>query len=260
MQLNIQVFEQPKKESLKSENPKLRITSRDLAIFEFLLEMKFATVEELHSRFFKNTRDGNTSESLWWARERLQELRREDLIQATTLLTDRRNYFLPTIKSYRLLSRKFPEREFPRPLAKIELNTFEHDYKVLQMRLYLESHGMIKSWISERQLQVGRESRAFTHRDAIPDGIYTLKNDEEFIFELEISLKSLKRYRAKIKRFVEDLRSSGADKRKRTVLFVCAKESVLQILKNETRIYGELFKVQSITEFFQSHNFNQQGK
>ena len=55
-----------------------RMTSRDLDILEFILEMKFSTIEDIHSNFFKFTKDGEQSSCLRWARERVSNLVRSE--------------------------------------------------------------------------------------------------------------------------------------------------------------------------------------
>ena len=49
----------PQQKLIQKEN--FRLTARDLDIIEFVLEMKFSTIEDIHSKFFKYTKQGEKS-------------------------------------------------------------------------------------------------------------------------------------------------------------------------------------------------------
>lgn len=69
-------------------------------------------------------------------------------------------------------------------------------------------------------------------------------------FELEIARKSKSRYQEKVKKYVSVIRSSDETKRKfQSVLFVCPRNTVRDLLANETKIYGKLLRVLTMQEF-----------
>lgn len=68
---------------------------------------------------------------------------------------------------------------------------------------------------------------------------------------IEIAVKAKSRYQDKIKKYVQLMRSANMQHKVfDRVQFVCAKETVAKFLIKETRIYGELFEVVTIDEFF----------
>ena len=69
-----------------------RLTDRELDILEFVLEMKFSTLEELHAKFFKVTKWGSTSNSLIWARQRIFQLVKSEFVQILTEVCSRPLY------------------------------------------------------------------------------------------------------------------------------------------------------------------------
>ena len=80
----------------------VRITSRDLEILEFILSMKFSSIEDIHLKFFKVTRSGEESTSLRWARERVNSLKDKGFVQTLNNVCNK-SLFLITKKGYQFL-------------------------------------------------------------------------------------------------------------------------------------------------------------
>lgn len=76
---------------------KVFLTTRDLAIISYVCEMKFAGLEDLHFKFFRTLKNGNESNSLWWARERLTALEKDGFIERKYAFDERVSYFLGTL-------------------------------------------------------------------------------------------------------------------------------------------------------------------
>jgi hypothetical protein len=180
--------------------PGLRLTARDLEILEFINDMRFANLETIHLRFFGTTRTGEKSKSTWWARERIQHLRKYQLIRAVRYYTEGQSYFVTTAITHLILQGKRPERIHPTPLETIDNRSFEHDKMILYSRVMLELSGRARDWQSERWLKA-ESSLAGTSeslsREMQPDAIYTNKRGEKVAFELELSTKSRERYKRK---------------------------------------------------------------
>ncbi len=233
----------------------IKITSRDINILNFILEMKFSTIEDIHSKFFKITRFGEESTSVRWARERIAGLIKLDLIKPLTQVCNKTLYIISK-KGFSFLKNCLPNKVFCKPLLSVDIRTYIHDHTVIQIRNELEGCGLVTDWISERQLAELSSVNKHLSSEFQPDAIYTTPANHRIAFELEIALKAKSRYKEKIKRYVNLLRSSAVDLPFSHVHFVCAKDSVLGHLKRETELYQEYFKIETLSEFYQNTKLN----
>ncbi len=179
-----------------------RLTERELDVLEFILEMKFSTLEALYSKFFKVTKWGSTSNSLIWAKQRISHLVKTEMVQILTEVCNRPLYVL-TQKGYRFLKNSRPTKNYCRPLFDVDGRIFDHDQRVVQVRIALESSGLIKEWISESQLSEIDEVKKYLPTEFRPDAIYINPQGQKVAFELEIARKSKDRYHKKIKRYIQ---------------------------------------------------------
>ena len=90
-------YQKPAKTFLKTANPDIRLTSRDLSIIEFLLEMKFSGLEQLCEKFFPQSELGLRGYS-FWTRDRLAKLRSHGLIETFQFPGSMRKFFLASEK------------------------------------------------------------------------------------------------------------------------------------------------------------------
>lgn len=219
-----------------------RFTSRDLDILEFVLEMKFATIQDIHSKFFRFTRSGQESSSLRWARERLAILVRTKMLEPLKEVCHKTLYVL-TQKGYLYLRNSRDQKNYCRPLLDVDGRTFDHDQRVIQSRIALESSGQIKEWISERQLSEIDEVKKYLPTEFRPDAIYINPQGQKVAFELEIARKSKDRYHQKVKRYIQVMTEGNAQSRIfESVHYVCEKQTVLDLVKSETQLYQPLFQ------------------
>lgn len=186
------------KEKLTNEE-KVFLTTRDLEIISYVCDMKFAGIEDLHFKFFKTLKNGNTSNSLWWARERLSALEKDGFIERKYAFDERVSYYLGTLKGFKVLQQRCPETIPSRPVDKINHNTFNHDKMVIEVRNKLEAMGEVKNWYSDRKLFINSDLNTFVDKWNQPDGIYIKTNGERIAVEIEISKKDTSHYREKIK-------------------------------------------------------------
>lgn len=234
---------------VKSES-RLRLSDRDYEIFRFLLEMKFASLDEIYFRFFRKTRDGSESKSSWWARERLALLRKHGFITPVRLYSEPKVYLLPTTNAYRVLRMKSAGGTICKPSHQIDFSQFEHDCNLLWVRLDLEDRGLGSSWRSDRFLGESAEDRKVLGSEYRPDGIFVDSSGVEVAFELEIAPKAKERYRSKILRYVELMRRMDEQRRPfRKVLYVAKYEPVFERLVSMTRMYGPLFEVRRLSGY-----------
>lgn len=241
MQTSYTFFDMPFYSGKVIKTESYRMTSRDMDILEFVLEMKFSTIEDIHSKFFKFTKTGDKSSCLRWARERVANLVKSDFLKAVKDVCHRTLYIV-TSKGYMYLRNSRIENIYSRALQQIDSRTYDHDQKVIQIRLALEESGEIDKWISERQLSEIEEYRTFLPTEFRPDAIYLTKDGRKVAFELEIARKSKERYQQKIKRYIQLMIEKGDQPIFDIVHFVCEKETVMSLIKDQTELFQSYFK------------------
>lgn len=213
--------------------------------------MKFASVIDIHQKFFKITRSGRESVSVLWAKKRLFQLERAGFLLRLRTYSEGNRYYAVSNAGYDLVSVIEPFRFFCKPVRETDFYTFEHDKHVLRARLLIESKNPGVVWISEKMLSENPEHQPLFSKELRPDGIYILSCGRKIAFEFEIALKAKARYREKIKGYVDLIRSSvGADRAVDSVYFVCAKDLVFKNLIFESEIYGDMFRVELASKFF----------
>ncbi|WP_347359484.1 hypothetical protein [Bdellovibrio sp.] len=227
------------------------LTERDFEILEFIMDMKFAGVEEVFEKFFKITLTNESAKSSEWARKRLCQLEKANFLKSMRSFSESTRYYVTTFKAYYALSQFNPEKFVSKPSGGFDQRTFLHDRGVLRARLYLESLRKVNSWISDRKLKSSTELAGGLTVQYIPDAIYVTSASVRVAFELEIAVKAKSRYQDKIKKYVQLMRSTNMQHKVfDRVQFVCAKDTVAKFLLKETRIYGELFEVVTVEDFF----------
>jgi hypothetical protein len=243
-------LEENKSEAKKAASVEnVMLTSRDLEVISFIHEMKFATIEDVHFKFFRKLKDGTESKSMWWARERLTLLQKHNFLGRVYSFNERKAYFLGTKKGFMALVKKCPSKWPVRPLEKIDFKTFDHDKLVMELRLKLEASGEACSWISDRQLFQFPELCLNLGEGNQPDAIYENAKGEKVAFELEIARKTKKRYLDKIRTYVFLMREQKDNPKSfKKVHFVVASEAVYELILSEVKIYPQYFTVQLLDQ------------
>ncbi|MFV8250496.1 replication-relaxation family protein [Bdellovibrio bacteriovorus] len=237
------------------------LTPRDLEILEFILDMKFASIEDIFEKFFKVTLAGEEAKSNEWAVRRLQQLAKAGYLKGVHSFSERTKFYLATIKAYQEVSRNKPEEEVLKPSRVIDHRTFDHDRLVLEARIMLENKRAASCWVSDKKLRSSTELSGGLTLSNVPDGIYKSENGQKVAFEIELSKKSPKEIISKIKRYVSMMRSENSKVRVfDRVVYVCAKKYSYDLLVRETKIYGDLFEVMTFAGFFgQGNSYEPQG-
>lgn len=249
MQTAFSFFDITKVSNKTIDKNSIVLTERDLEIISFIHEMKFASLDDLHFKFFKLLKDGTESKSQWWARERLSALVKAHYISRIYSFSERKSFYLGSEKGYWTLLNHCPSKLPVKPLEKIDFNTFSHDKLVLKIRLELEKTGQASHWLSDRKLFQYPELCTNLGEGNQPDAIYTSPNMAKVAFELEISRKSKKRYHDKIRTYAYLLREKRGTQPFNKVHFIVANETVRDLLAEETKIYPQIFKIQLLTDF-----------
>jgi hypothetical protein len=193
----------------KKEKESFRLTDRDYDILSFLLDQKFASLEQLYFRFF----DGRVKvtdplpKNLFVTRQRLSILRRADFIATQRVFSEAKSLYLLSPKGFQLLRSKRPHDAYAAPPRDVDFRNYEHDTKVNDCRIAIERTGKLMKWISERRLRKeGFESQFSDYQlpeEIVPDGIFVSSKGERIAFEIESTPRKKSRY--------EDKRSSFSD-------------------------------------------------
>jgi hypothetical protein len=252
-ELKESVYKEERLLSFLKGKPKKRIelTNRDFEIIEFILDMKFASVEEVFIKFFSITRENENAKSLAWAKKRLYQLEHAKFLNAVYNYSNSVRYYTATYKGYYALVNFKPELMLAKPTGGFDQRTFEHDKTVLKARILLEKEKKVTSWLSDRRLKATPDFMPNLALGYFPDAIYLDASGRKVALEVEIAVKAKSRYLDKIKRYLSVMRnldpnSAGFEK----CLYVCSKKSVANNIKYQTGIYGDLFEVQTFDEFF----------
>lgn len=227
---------------------KVKLTRRDLEILKFILEMKFASLDEIHWRFFRTLENGQESQSNVWADQRLRQLCQAGFLERTRSFSESVSLYLVTSRGHRALLANQPNYGWVRPSGAFDLRTFDHDRFVLRSRLELEQRAGIVDWISDRRLKLGLGNHFGLTADSVPDAIYKMHTGEWRAFELELTQKSRKRYREKVWRFERLIRERAhSGEMFRKVHFRCLKDSISKAIQEEVRLFPDLFEIEFIT-------------
>ncbi|MFZ3231713.1 MAG: hypothetical protein WA160_16010 [Pseudobdellovibrio sp.] len=232
------------------KNISVELTERDFEIIQFIIEMKFASIDDIFKKFFKTKLNSETAKSSAWAKKRLFQLEKGRFIKSIYSFSESTRFYVGTFKGYYALSQIKSSEFLIKPNLGFDQRTFSHDRKVLNSRLRLEETKTGSDWQSERKLK----SNALIMRGLtsvyIPDGLYLDISGNKVAFELEIAIKSKSRYKDKIKKYLTIMRfEKDEDKLFNKVHYVCEKETLKEYLIKETKIYGSFFKIETINEF-----------
>lgn len=235
----------------KSPSKRIVLTERDFEILEFILDMKFVSLEDVFFKFFRIKQGQEEAKNDLWARKRLLQLEQAKFLRSVRSFSESTRYYTATFKAYYALSNGKPGAQITKPCGGIDQRTFVHDKAVLKARLHLEAVEKVSSWLSDRKLKCSSELTGGLSTVYVPDAIYKTLAGARVAFELEIAVKAKSRYQDKIKKYVHLMRSTNVQhKICDRVQFACAKDTVAKFLIKETRIYGELFEVLTVDDFF----------
>jgi hypothetical protein len=189
-----------------------------------------------------------------WAEDRLQQLEKANFLKSVRSFSEKCRFYIATPKSYFALLNRFPHLNLVKPLPSIDIRTFYHDRLVAKARIDLEQYEKVTSWTSDRQLRCFKELAGGLSRNQVPDGIYNLPEGRRVAFEVEIAVKAKGRYREKIQKYVQIMRAKDSKNIFDQVHYICARPVVQDHLERETKIYGDLFKVESVSNFLSKNS------
>lgn len=199
----------------KKSQVSFRLTERDVEILGFLLEQKFASLEQLYFRFF-DAREKVTDPlppNLHVTRQRLQILKRAGLVASQRVFSEPRSLYLLTSLGFQIFRSRRPHDAFAPPMRSVDFRNYEHDTKVNDCRIAIERTGKVMRWLPERRLRMqGFESQfswAELPKELVPDGIFISSKGERIAFEIETTPRKKSRYEEKRDGFLSVMRGSS---------------------------------------------------
>ncbi len=223
----------------------VRLVSRDLEILEFILDMKFSSLEEVFQKFFSVTKAETRAKSSDWARDRLARLEQYGYLKSFQVGVPQVKYYIATEKAYQSILTSREVEKLPKHMNTIDHRILIHDRMVLKSRIEFEKVQPEGKWISDRKLRAGMASMFGLPSAYIPDAIYELPTGERVAFELENAHKGKSAYEEKIVYFVKLMRARKDDPNMFSrVRYRCLKEAVFKQLTELTAMYGEMFSVE----------------
>ena len=190
-------------EAKKNRYASFRLTDRDLEILGFLLDQKFASLEQIYFRFF-DARAKVTDPlpaNLHVTRQRLQVLKRAGLVSAQKVFSEARSLYLLTPLGFQIFRGRRPHDAFAMPMRTVDFRNFEHDTKVNDCRIAIERTGKIMRWLPERRLRMQGFESQFSYselpKELVPDGVFISSKGERIAFEIETTPRKRSRYEDK---------------------------------------------------------------
>lgn len=180
-----------------------RLTPRDIEILGFLLDQKFASLEQLYFRFFDarlKVTDPLPS-NLFVTRQRLQILRRAGLVSTERVYSEAKSLYLLTPQGFQVFQSKRPQDAYAPAMRSIDFRNYEHDTKVNDCRIAIERTGKMMKWLPERRIRMKGFESQYSYQelpeDIVPDGIFISSKGERIAFEIEVSPRKKSRYEDK---------------------------------------------------------------
>lgn len=192
----------------KKRGSNFRLTERDVELLGFLLDQKFASLEQIYFRFFdvrKAVTDPLPS-NLFVTRQRLQILKRAGLVTSQRVFSEAKSLYLLTQLGFQIFRGRRPHDAFAQPTREVDFRNYEHDTKVNDCRIAIEKTGKVMKWLPERRLRSqGFESEFSFHelpKELVPDGLFVSSKGERIAFEIETTPRKKSRYEEKLDGFL----------------------------------------------------------
>jgi hypothetical protein len=162
----------------------VKLTSRDVAILQFINEFGFCEMPQINQRFtLRKPRNYQI----------INKLIRHNLLQHERIFYRRHGLFRLTQAGSRFTS-------LP-PLHRVPLANYHHDLALLNLYLKLRIFYPDSSWISERKLKHDKYKLGVGQQGHLPDGILVFPDGKQIAIEVELSCKSKQRLEAILKTY-----------------------------------------------------------
>lgn len=164
----------------------MRLTSRDLEIFNLISNMAILTTGQIGKTLFRGV-------AITTVLRRLRKIEKEKYIQRIEGLPNHELAWALMLKGADSIGYLNPKRNFHR------LNLV-HDVKIADLRLVLENAKIAQSWIPEHEIRSKMAKKYGVKRMAnqsVPDGIMSVSYEgmmESVVIEMELHYKNKDRY------------------------------------------------------------------
>ncbi len=227
------------------------IETRQTDIIKFLVEMKFATMKQLLSKFFIEGGDRQFE----FAKSAILKIKELGLISIKDKELSLTTVVYPTQDSVMYLKSKFEGKVVPE-LKRVFEPAINHDLKLNDLRLKIETFKYFSKWYSERMLEAINSK--FEGLTDLPDALIKKKNDRSFFLELEISKKSTPVYERRIQEYKSFLSTAKAEEQQiEGVIFVCTDPAVFNIIRQiadkqdfpiSVKLFSDYINIQSVAK------------
>lgn len=161
----------------------IRLTPRDVEILKFINDFGFVEIGHIIRKFNFKTRPR--------AYVRLRQLTDAGLVKHDRI-------FHNQCGIYRVTAKGASYTELPK-LTKLNLATYGHDTKIIDLSINLLKRYPTAYWISERVLKRNKHLEGVGKKGHLSDGILVMSDDTEIAIELELAKKG----KARLKKIID---------------------------------------------------------
>lgn len=203
---------------------RLYATKRDVEILKFVNDMKFSNVEMIHERFI-------SERGVQYLQRRMKRFSDLGFVLRLPDWGGRKFLYTVTDEGVSLVLRH-GFNTVPHGLDKIDVRNFEHDKILIDLRVKLESKGLLKDWVSERVLRYEDDLLRFGLGERIIPDAYarSVNRGDLVVIEFEHARKSNPRIKALLKSYESYFREKSDYGR---LLLFFSNDSVMRYYKRE---------------------------
>lgn len=180
-----------------------RLTDRDFDLFGFLLDQKFASLQQIYFYRFDRRKAVTDAlpENFWVTRQRLQKLCKHGFIETVKVYTEGKSLYILSHFGFTTFQSRRPTDAYALPVKGVDFRSYEHDTRVNDCRIAIERTGKVMKWLPERRIRMKGFESEFSWdelpKEIVPDGVFISSKGERIAFELETSPRKRGRYMEK---------------------------------------------------------------
>ncbi len=196
----------PPSRSALSTEIAILIEKRNLDIIKFLLEQKYATHEQIQTKFFGFAREKQKA----YFESALRKLLALEYISIKERADEKVPLIMATAKGHEFLKERAYGKQIPKLTTKIFEPEVRHDLILNDLRVQMENQKLVTKWFSEQSLEC--EGSLLKDMKDLPDALILSPSKKGSFLELEISMKGGPRYAARIEEYKKVLEMSHIKK------------------------------------------------
>lgn len=206
--------------------PIVSVPSKDVAILEYILQMRYLSIKQIAKRFF-NTMAGPDAVAAGIV---MEEFVKSGLLQTKVTKTSE-TIFLATTMAREYITKENPNKNYAQITRQVFMPRVKHDLLLADLRVRFEELNFVTKWYPEALLkEVPLFLREFQN---LPDAICKKPNGMAYFLELEVSMKSLKVYSERIQEYTRILAKDEIKEASiEGVIFFCTDEKVQEKIKS----------------------------